>query len=55
MAYIYSLLRELWANVRSRERVCDSPLPVNGGLECGGDREEFLACTLQECVGKWHG
>ena len=30
-------------------------LPVNGGLECGGDREEFLACTLQECVGKWQG
>ena len=41
--------------MRSRERVCDSPLPVNGGLECGGDREEFLACTLQECVGKWQG
>ena len=36
--------------VRSRQRVCDNPLPSNGGLDCSGNAAHQESCNT--CPGK---
>ena len=33
----------------SRSRICDSPAPVNGGLDCVGDAGDFQDCNPATC------
>ncbi|XP_078322967.1 coadhesin-like [Crassostrea virginica] len=34
---------------KSRSRICDSPKPANGGLECPGSSGDFADCNTQDC------
>ena len=36
--------------IETRQRVCDSPSPSNGGESCPGDMEETRACNIGICV-----
>ena len=35
--------------LQSRERLCDSPPPANGGLDCDGPRSENQICNDDPC------
>ncbi|KAJ8303702.1 hypothetical protein KUTeg_018745 [Tegillarca granosa] len=35
--------------IQFRKRLCDSPMPVNGGADCQGPRMEKQACNTQNC------
>ena len=35
--------------VRDRSRVCNDPLPANGGLDCGGSDRDEERCSLYPC------
>lgn len=34
---------------RLRRRICDSPLPQNGGAECNGCNIDYETCNIQKC------
>ena len=34
----------------TRQRVCDSPSPTNGGEPCPGNTEETQACNIDNCI-----
>ena len=34
---------------RSRARICDDPVPRNGGKNCVGDEKEENSCVFQSC------
>ena len=36
--------------VRIRERLCNNPLPENGGASCTGNGEEEESCNEEACV-----
>lgn len=43
---------------RFRQRMCDDPIPQNGGLECSGCGTDFEVCNVQPCpdiqkLGPW--
>ena len=35
----------------NRTRICDSPLPMHGGLSCSGNESEIAICNTQHCPG----
>lgn len=37
---------------KSRIRLCNNPVPADGGLDCEGDAAEERACILQSCYGR---
>ena len=38
--------------LRSRERYCTNPAPVNGGKNCEGSRFQLKLCKIKQCAGK---
>ena len=36
-------------SVKLRTRMCDSPKPLYGGLDCAGDDTEYKNCSVDEC------
>jgi len=41
--------------MQTRERLCDSPAPENGGAACQGLSDEYLPCNIEPCPvdGEW--
>lgn len=37
---------------RARRRLCDNPVPENGGVECQGERIILEICDMPSCPGK---
>lgn len=35
-----------------RDRICNNPSPIGGGLNCSGDPRKFAACSSNVCPGK---
>ena len=36
----------------NRQRTCDNPPPVHGGLACQGPGSKQAACNMPPCIGK---
>lgn len=44
------------SGVQTRDRACDNPAPQNGGLNCTGDGEESMNCTISDyCLPSFYG
>ena len=39
--------------IQTRNRTCNNPMPMYGGRDCYGDKEERRICAQSFCLGKF--